>query len=1247
MVPLAGSGPVAWLVSGRSAAGLAGQAGRLAGWAAARPDLGAGDVAWSLAVSRSVFEHRAVVLGAGREELLAGLAAVAAGEPAAGAVTGLVPPGGAGRVVLVFPGQGSQWAGMGAELAAASPVFAARLGECAAALAPFTGWDLREVLAGAAGAPGLERADVVQPALWAVMVSLAAVWAAAGVVPDAVAGHSQGEIAAAVAAGILSLEDGARVVALRSRALRALSGLGGMASVAEPAAAVRERLAAWDGRLWVAAVNGPAATVVSGDPAALAGLAAACRAGGVRARVLPVDYASHGAPVGQLRAEILAALGPVAPRPARVPMISAMTGGYLAGPEAGAGYWYDSLRAPVEFDRAVRVLAGDGHRVFIEASPHPVLTAPVTEILQELAGGPGAPPAAVTGTLRRDDGGPARLLASLAAAHVHGAGVDWAAVLGGGERVELPTYAFQHERYWPKARAAGGDGAGTAAEARFWAAVDGGDVRALSDALAVDGRPLSEVVSALAAWRRREHGQSAAAGWRYQVTWEPVPGPAPAVLSGTWLLAVPAGQAAGLAGACAEMLAAHGARAELLEIAGGPDRGALADRISQALPDGGVSGIVSLLALDEAPLPGHPAVPAGLAGTLALVQALGDAGVTAPLWVLTRGAVAAGPATCWPARCRRRPGAWAGSRRLSTRTGGAAWPTSPRCWTSRPRPAGRRAGRLRRGPGSGPPRRDPGPAAGPRLPAAAREAVDGGRDSAGHRRDRRGRRARGPLARHPRDTAAGAGQPVRPGRPRRSRPGRRAGRGRHPGRGRRLRHRGPGPGRRPAGPDHGVRPSAGRGTARRRDRPGRPGRGDDHRRAGRGPDRQGRRRRAPGRADRGPGPGAVRAVLLRCGHLGQRPARRVRRRQRLPRRPRPAAARPRPGRHLGGVGPVGRPRHGRRPRGRPAAEAGLRAMDPEAAAAALGQVLDAGETVVTVADVDWPKFAPVFTVRRPSPLLTALPDARSALAGPADGSSDADGTSPSPLAARLAGLPRAAQHRQLTDLVRTHAAAVLGYPDPGAVEAARPFKDLGFDSLTAVELRNRLAAATGTAPPRHPRLRLPHPRKQQPNTFAASCSASVRARHRPRCGRRSAASRWRSSAWAAGSPAASPARKSCGSCSRRAGTRSLGSRRTAAGIPRLYDRDRGHAGPATRAGGFIYEAADFDAAFFGISPREALAMDPQQRLLLETALGGGGAAPASTRPRCAARRPASSPARRGPGTAPAWTKRAAGRRATC
>ena len=189
---------------------------------------------WSLAVSRSAFEHRAVITGADREELAAGLAAIVAGEPAAGVVTGAVPAGGGGRVVFVFPGQGGQWAGMGRDLAAASPVFAGRLAECGRALAPYVGWDLGQVLAGADGAPGLDRAEVMHQALWAVMVSLAAVWQAAGVVPDAVVGHSQGEIAAACVAGILPLEDAARVVALRSRALMALAGRGGMVSVARP-----------------------------------------------------------------------------------------------------------------------------------------------------------------------------------------------------------------------------------------------------------------------------------------------------------------------------------------------------------------------------------------------------------------------------------------------------------------------------------------------------------------------------------------------------------------------------------------------------------------------------------------------------------------------------------------------------------------------------------------------------------------------------------------------------------------------------------------------------------------------------------------------------------------------------------------------------------------------------------------------------------------------------------------------------
>ncbi|HEY0932827.1 MAG TPA: type I polyketide synthase, partial [Trebonia sp.] len=440
----------AWALSARSAAGLAAQAARLAAWTRDRPGLDPADVAWSLATTRSQFEHRAVVTGADLSELSAGLAAVAAGEPAAGVVSGLVAPGQrTGKTVLVFPGQGGQWAGMGLELQAASPVFAARLAECSAALEPFTGWRLPDVLADAAA---LSRVDVVQPALWAVMVSLAAVWEAAGVRADAVVGHSQGEIAAAAVAGILTLRDAAQVVALRSQALTALAGRGAMASVAESASAVTQRIAAagGDGRLSVAVVNGPSATVVSGEKDAVAALVAACAADGVRARVLPVDYASHGPQVEELRARILSALDGISPRPARIPMISAMTGEFLAGPELDARYWYANLRAPVEFERTVRGLAAAGHRVFLEASPHPVLGPAVRETLDELH-----IDAAVGGTLRRDDGGPARLLASLAEAQVTGAAVRWDRVLPRAQRAELPTYPFQHQRYWAKPAAAG------------------------------------------------------------------------------------------------------------------------------------------------------------------------------------------------------------------------------------------------------------------------------------------------------------------------------------------------------------------------------------------------------------------------------------------------------------------------------------------------------------------------------------------------------------------------------------------------------------------------------------------------------------------------------------------------------------------------------------------------------------------------------------------------------------------------
>jgi acyl transferase domain-containing protein len=558
----------ALLVSGRSRETLRAQAARLAAHLGANQNLDLLDVAWSLATTRSAFEHRAVVLGEDRDELVARLAALAAGESVAGVVNDVA--GAVSPVVFVFPGQGSQWVGMGRELAEASPVFAARLAECAQALAPYVDWSLDEVLAGAEGAPSLDRVDVVQPALWAVMVSLAAVWQAAGVNPAAVAGHSQGEIAAAVVAGILSLDDAAKVVALRSKALTALSGRGGMLSIGEPLHVITERSGGWDG-VAVAAVNGPEATVVSGDVAALDGIAAQCESAGVRTRRVPVDYASHGPQVEELRDELLAVLDGLSPQPARLPMISALTGELLQGAEADAEYWYASLRGTVQFSRVVEALNDAGHSVFIEVSPHPVLTAAISATLEQRpqAGDAADDAPVVVGTLRRDTGGAERILQSLAEVYTRGVPVDWSAVLTPGTSVDLPTYAFARERYWVKGilAAPAGERVIDPAEDRFWTAVDAGDLAGLAEALELEGQHLEDVLPALTSWRRREQNRSLTVDWRYQISWALITTDSrESALTGTWLVVT--GQAgADSAADCVRALTAHGAQVVLAEVA--------------------------------------------------------------------------------------------------------------------------------------------------------------------------------------------------------------------------------------------------------------------------------------------------------------------------------------------------------------------------------------------------------------------------------------------------------------------------------------------------------------------------------------------------------------------------------------------------------------------------------------------------------------------------------------------------------
>ncbi|MET9293112.1 SDR family NAD(P)-dependent oxidoreductase [Streptomyces sp. NPDC003077] len=427
---------VPWVLSARTDEALRAQAARLAEHLAHHPEPRPADVGFSLATTRAHLDRRAVVVGRDRDTLIAGLSALASGtEAGASPVEGAQP-------VFVFPGQGSQWVGMAVELAASSPVFAASLEECGRALAPFVEWSLSAALCDGGL---LERVDVVQPVLFAVMVSLARLWVSCGVLPAAVVGHSQGEIAAAVVAGALSLEDGARVVALRSRVIgEVLSGRGGMMSVAVSAGRAAELVAGVAGRVDVAVVNGPASVVLAGEPDALAAVAEVCAGLGVRHRVLPVDYASHSEGVEAVEERLLADLAPVVARSSSVPFFSTVTGGVLDTAGLDAGYWFRNLRQTVLFEDTTRALAEAGHNVFIEVSPHPAL---VSSIQDTLADHPLE--AAAFGTLRRAHGGLEQFLTALGQAHTRGVTLDWSTLFGERPRhVDLPTYAFQHERYW-------------------------------------------------------------------------------------------------------------------------------------------------------------------------------------------------------------------------------------------------------------------------------------------------------------------------------------------------------------------------------------------------------------------------------------------------------------------------------------------------------------------------------------------------------------------------------------------------------------------------------------------------------------------------------------------------------------------------------------------------------------------------------------------------------------------------------
>ncbi|MEH0974091.1 SDR family NAD(P)-dependent oxidoreductase, partial [Micromonospora sp. CPCC 205546] len=1202
--------PAPVLLTGRTRTALRRQAERWSRYVADDADLRPTDVAWTSVVSRSSLEHRAVVLADDRDGLLAALHALADDRPAPGLVTGAAAE--RGGVAFLFSGQGAQRAGAGRELYETYPVFAEALDEVCAHLDHRLPRPLKPLLHAEPGtdeAALLDQTVFTQAALFAVEVALHRLLGSWGLAPDLVAGHSVGELTAAHVAGVLSLDDACALVAARGRLMQALPAGGAMLAVAADEARVAESIAALTDRVAVAAVNGPGAVVVSGDGAAIDELAELWTGRGVKVRRLRVSHAFHSPLMEPMLAEFAAVAAGLDLRAPTLPVVSNLTG-ELADPAqlTDPGYWVRHVREAVRFADGVRTLRAHGVGTFVEVGPDAVLTASVQETLAE-AEATDAAPAVVVPVLRRDRPDRRALLAALAQLHVAGTPPRWADVLGdrSGRLVGLPTYPFERQHYWVPAEApadesaAGGAGA---LDRRFWAAVERADLDALRDTLAVTDSAAAEslrtLLPVLADWRRQRQEHSVLDGWRYRADWQVTGEPTPARLTGTWLLALPAG---GTDDPAVETVRAAltGAGADVLALTVAPD----ADRADLAASLAGTetAGVVSLLA-GEPPVADGTVLP-GLAATLALVQALGDAGLDAPLWLVTRGAVAA-----------------ASYDRLVDPAQAAIWGLgrvvgveAPHRWGGLvdlpPEPDDRAVARLVailtgstgedqlavRGPGVFA-RRLVRAALGDRAPArrftpTGTALVTGGTGGLGARAARW-------LA------AAGAEHVVLVSRRGPDAPGAAELEAELTGLGARVTV---------AACDIADR-AALAGLLDRIEADGPPVRTVVH---------------TAGIAQATPLAEVTPAELAEvtvgktagAAHLADLLADReldafvvyssiaatwgsggqagyaagnayldalVQRRRADGRAGTAIAWGPWSD---GGMHAADAERNLRR--------RGLPAMDPTVAMGALQQALDHDDVTVTVADVDWSRFAPAYASARRRPLLEGVPEARAALDGGV-GVDDGDDGPAATLRRRLAGLTPARRDEAVADLVRELAADVLGH-DGGAaaVPATTAFRDLGFDSLTAVELRNRLAAATGQALPTT--LVFDHP---TPVVLARFLLAGL------------------FGADAGPAPVAAPTAVDddepvaivAMACRYPGGVDdperlwrlvadgvdAIGDFPTDRGwdLDRLYDPDPANPGTTyADKGGFLHGAAEFDPGFFGISPREAAAMDPQQRLLLE------------------------------------------------
>ncbi len=612
-------GVVPWVLSARSREALPAQAAALAAWVRSHPEASPAEVGWSLIRSRSVLEHRAVVTGEDRDALLAALEAV---RPADSSRTG--------RRVWLFSGQGSQRVGMGAELYERFPVFASAFDE----VADLLDLPLREVVF--EGEPDvLDHTSYAQAGLFALQIALARLLGSFGLRPDVVIGHSIGEVAAAYVAGVFDLTDACRLVSARARLMGGLPEGGAMAAIE----ATAEELIP-EGQVSIAALNTPDSTVVSGPADEVAAVVEEWRGRGRKTKALTVSHAFHSVLMDPILEEFTRAISGLSFQPPKIPLVCNLTGEPADERITTPEYWSEHIRRPVRFQPAIAHVAAEAG-VFFELGPDPVLATAAQHSLEDTD-------PLVVSALNAKQPEIRAFAEAIGRLHAAGDSIDWTSWFPADptpRTVDLPTYAFQRKRYWLADIARAETGADSGEEAGFWAAVEQGDLEALAATLRLgedDGRraSLDAILPALSVWRRERREQSAVDSWRYRVEWEHLTGSAHAEPGGPWLLVRPAGEAGGWPDACAGALAAAGITVENLDF---DERAGLAEALrARYAAETPPAGVLSLLALEEDER--RPGASPGLAGTLTLVQALADAGVAGPLWCATRGAVCTGDA---------------------------------------------------------------------------------------------------------------------------------------------------------------------------------------------------------------------------------------------------------------------------------------------------------------------------------------------------------------------------------------------------------------------------------------------------------------------------------------------------------------------------------------------------------------------------------------------------------------------------